>query len=203
MRPGTLILATGALAFATALVGSLSGAFRPLLYSSGGVGGRTVAGSDPLQFNAVIDANAKHIAALVGTPADAGSYLGHLAALNRVSDGIAPVAASTARMSENVHGLRRGLDGVLGTSREIDAGLGTLSATAATAGARLAGVADASAAVTALIRRLGSATAGLGGSVLAIRTTATTIARRKLPDALRGTRAIDNALPAAIPPVHR
>jgi hypothetical protein len=203
MTGGSRILGLGAAVFAVAFVGSVTGAFRPLLYSSGGAGERTAAGSDPLRFNAVIDANAKHIAALVGTPGDGTTYLGHLAALNRVSDGIAPVAASTAQMTTNVHGLRIGLDGVLTTSRAIDDGLGTLATTAGTAGTRLAAVATRSAAITALLGTLGTATAGLGGSVRAIDVTAGTIAGDKLPVARDRTRAIDHALPPGIPPVRR
>jgi hypothetical protein len=194
-----IALATGAVVFVTAAVGSVTGVWKALLYDPSGRSEAVQAVAGPLTFNAVIDANAKHIRDQVGADDQPATYLGHLQRLDALSDGIAPVAASTATMTDNVHALRGGLATVLANSQAIDRGLGTLAGTAATASGRLTTVAGSSASIAELMGLLGGATGGLGVAVGAIDDTAGTIAGTKLPAALASTKAIDDLLPKGVP----
>ena len=200
MTAGHLVLATGVVLFAIAVLGSLTGLWKALLYDADAGSGKVTAVGGPLSYNAVIDANAKHIRDNVGASDEPDSYLGHLAKMNTLADGIGPVAASTAQMTENVHALRAGLGNVLTSSQAIDAGLLGVAAAAAKASRRLSGVASSSTSIAEMMGLLNGATASLGGSVNAINGTAGGISTDQLPSALAATRKLDSLLPKGIPP---
>jgi hypothetical protein len=199
VRASQIVLTAGALVLLVAITGSLTGTWKALLYDSNGGSPRLAAVGNPLTYNQAIDLNAKHIRDEIGDPARGDTYLGHLAAIDSLSNGIRPVASSTDAMTRNVAGLRRGLATVLTRSQRISQGLRTLAGTANGASRRLAGVAESQTAIARLMGLLRSATAGLAGSVDAIDGTAGGIAGEQLPAALAATRKIDALLPNGIP----
>jgi len=187
------VLGIGAAILALAVVGSLTGVIKGLIYDTGASSPRIQGIGSPLSYTASIDGNAKHIRD--GTR----DYLAHLAAVNASSDHIASLAMETSQMTSSVSALRSGLGMVLRESRGIGRGLNALSTTAGTAGGTLEGVAGNSAEIASLMALLRTATAALGGSVRAIDRTAGGIASTQLPAALAATRAIDDLLPMGVP----
>jgi hypothetical protein len=191
---GMYVLATGAVVLAVAILASLTGVAKGLLYDRNAGSARVEGVGSPLSYTASIDANAKHIRD--GTAA----YLAHLNAVDAASDHITALAGSTAQMTTSIGALSAGLALVLRRSQAIDRGLRGLGTTAGAAGTSLGGVGADSARIAALMTQLRSATDGLGGTVRAIDTTASGIAGTQLPAALDATRAIDALLPMGVPP---